>query len=106
VTAFPGGGPRWLIGEGTDPTWAPDGSEVYYRSGDQLMAARIDASAGVRVLQRRVALQPFLPPLYDDYDVHAGGRLVIVRPVGDAVGREVTMVLNWFPELRRLIRAP
>ena len=58
-----------------------------------------------RVLSRRVVVEPFLPPLYDDYDIHPDGRTVaIVRPVGDAVGREVTMVLNWFPELRRVVR--
>jgi Tol biopolymer transport system component len=107
VTPFPDGGARWLIAEGTDPAWAPDGTEVYYRSGDRLMAGRIDTGAGVRVLSRRVAIEPFLPPLYDDYDIHPDGRtLVIVRPVGDAVGREVTMVLSWFPELRRVMRRP
>ena len=107
VTPFPDGGARWSIAEGTDPAWAPDGAEVYYRSGDRLMAARIDTVAGVRVLTRRVAIEPFLPPLYDDYDIHRDGRtLVLVRPVGDAVGREVTMILNWFPELRRVMRRP
>jgi hypothetical protein len=105
VAPFPGGGGRWSIAEGTDPAWAPDGHEVYYRSGDRLMAARVDTSIGVRVLSRRVVVEPFLPPLYDDYDIHPDGRTVaIVRPVDDAVGREVTMVLNWFPELRRVVR--
>ena len=72
VTPFPDAGTRWLIGEGTDPAWSPDGSEVYYRSGSRLMAARVETTAGVRVLSRRVALNR---------------TLVIVRPVGDAHGR-------------------
>jgi hypothetical protein len=49
-----------------------------------------------------VAAEPFSPPGYDDYDVAADGSLVLVQPVGDAVGREVTLVLNWFTELQRL----
>jgi Tol biopolymer transport system component len=107
VTPFPQGGTRWLIAEGTDPKWAPDGTEVYYRSGDRLMAARVDTAAGVQVLSRRLVIEPFSPPRYDDYDIHPDGRtLVMVRPVGDAVGREVTMVLNWFTELPQLIRRP
>jgi hypothetical protein len=37
VTAFPDTSTRWLIVEGTDPAWSPDGSEIYYRSGSHLM---------------------------------------------------------------------
>jgi Tol biopolymer transport system component len=105
VTPFPDTGTRSLIGEGTDPSWSPDGSEIYYRNGSRLMAARIDTALGVRVLSRRLVIEPFSPPLYDDYDIHPDGRtLVLVRPVGDARGREITLVLNWRTELQRLMR--
>ncbi len=103
VVPFPQSNTRWLIAEGTDPTWGPDGKDVYYRSGVRLMAARIDTSSGMRVLTRRVVLEPFLPPMFDDYDVHSDGKtLVVARPVGEAAGREVALVVNWFAELRRL----
>lgn len=106
VTPFPGGGMRWLIAAGTDPAWAPDGREMYYRSGPRLMAARIDMTSGVRVLSHRVVIEPFLPPLYDDYDIHPDGRtLVMVKPAGNTQGREVAMVVNWFDELRRLVES-
>jgi hypothetical protein len=68
------------------------------------MAARIDTSAGVRVLSRRLVLEPFLPPLYDDYDIHPDGRtLVLVRPATDPARSEVTLVLDWLEELERLV---
>ena len=93
---------RSLIAEGTDPSWSPDGSEIYYRSGRRLMAARVDRSKGVRVLSRRIALEPFLPPMYDDYDIHPDGRtLVFVRPGGELRGREIGMLLNWPATLQR-----
>jgi Tol biopolymer transport system component len=102
VTPFPEADTRWLVAEGTDPAWARDGGEIYFRSGDRLMAARVDTAAGVRVLSKRVVIEPFSPPLYDDYDSTSDKRtLVLVRPVGEAIGREVTVVLNWFAELRR-----
>ena len=97
VTPFPDGGARWLISEegGRDPAWGPDGNAVYYRSADRLMAARVDTTAGIRVLDRRVVLTPFSPPLYDDYDVHPDGRTIaLVRPREDS-GRDVVLVLNW-----------
>jgi WD40-like Beta Propeller Repeat len=106
VTPFPEAGRRWLIADGTDPAWGRDGAEVYYRSGARLMAARIDTTAGVRVLSHRVVIEPFLPPLYDDYDIDLHGRrLVMVRPAGSTHGREVMMVLDWFTELRQLARS-
>jgi hypothetical protein len=59
------------------------------------MAARIDMESGVRVLSRRVVVESFAPPLYDDYDIHRNGRtLALVRAVGDARGREIILVLN------------
>jgi serine/threonine-protein kinase len=101
VTPFPEGRTRWLIAEGTDPSWAPDGNEIYYRRGPRLMAARVDKTAGVKVVESRVAIDPFLPPLYDDYDIHPDSRtLVMVRPSNQTQGREVTMVLGWFDEFR------
>ncbi len=103
VTPFPGAGSRSLIAEGTDPTWSPDGSEIDYRSGSRLMAARVETSSGVRVLSRRLVVEPFIPPLYDDYDIHPDGRtLALVRPAGELRGREVALLLNWPAELARL----
>ena len=105
ATPFPEAGAPRLIAEGTDPAWAPDGSEIYYRRGPRLMAARVDKTAGIKVLASRVAIDPFLPPLYDDYDVHVDGRtLVMVRPANETQGREVRMILDWFNEFRRAAR--
>jgi serine/threonine protein kinase/Tol biopolymer transport system component len=103
ATPFPESGTTWLIGAGTDPTWSPDGDEIYYRAGSRLVAARVDKTAGVRVLSQRIVIEPFLPPLYDDYAVHPDGRAVIhVRP-SVMQEREVTVVVDWFTELRRLV---
>lgn len=94
-------GTRWLVGEGTDPSWAPDGSELYYRGGSRLMAARLDKSSGVRVVTTRVVVEPFLPPLYDDYDIHPDGKtVVVVRPVNPTYGREIAMAFDWASELQ------
>jgi len=53
----------------------------------------------------RVAIDPFLPPLYDDYDVHPDGRtLVVVRPTNQTQNREVIVVVDWANELQRAAR--
>ena len=68
------------------------------------MAARIGTASGVRVQSQRLVIEPFSPPLYDDYDIHPDGKtLALVRPAGDtARGREITLVLNWLTELQRV----
>jgi len=101
ATPFPEEGAPRLIAEGTDPAWAPDGNEIYYRRGPRLMAARVDKTAGIKVVASRVAIDPFLPPLYDDYDIHVDGRtLVMVRPASETQGREVRMILGWVNDFR------
>jgi serine/threonine-protein kinase len=103
VTPFPNTGTRSLIAEGTDPVWSPDGSEIYFRAGSRLMAARVETSPALRVLSRRLVVEPFIPPLYDDYDIHPDGRtLALVRPAGELRGREIALLLNWPAELQRL----
>lgn len=102
VIPFPEGRGRWLISEdgGRDPSWGPDGTQLYYRSGDRLMAARLDTSAGVRVLAKRLVLAPFSPPLYDDYHVHPDGQtLAVVRPREES-DREIVLVLDWIGDIR------
>jgi hypothetical protein len=59
------------------------------------MAARVDKTAGVKAVTTRFVLDPFLPPLYDDYDIHPDGTLVMVRPANQTQGRELTMVVGW-----------
>jgi len=105
VTPFPGQATRWLVAEGTDPSWGQDGTEVFYRRGPRLMAATVDKTAGLKVVSTRVAIDPFLPPLYDDYDVHPDGRtLVVVRPTNQTQNREVIVVVDWANELQRAAR--
>ncbi len=104
VTPFPEASSRWLITEGTDPAWAPDGGELYYRKGPRLMAGRLDKTAGVKVVASWSCFDPFLPPLYDDYDVHRDGRIVAVRPANQTQGREVTTVVSWSSDLRQPAR--
>jgi Tol biopolymer transport system component len=103
VAPFPEGTPRWPIAEGTDPAWGPGGREIYYRSGVRLMAARIAMTGGVvRAVSHRVAHEPFLPPFYDDYDIHPDGRtLVLVRPANPVQLREVFITRNWHEQLPR-----
>jgi Tol biopolymer transport system component len=97
VMELGGGGGRWQIAEGSDPAWGPGGSELFYVRGTRLMAAKLDTSAGVRVVSQRVVQDSFVERLhYGDYDVSPdGSEIVLVRPLDLTRGREVVVALDW-----------
>jgi serine/threonine-protein kinase len=107
----PGGG-RWQvsINGGEEPHWSPDGRELYYRNESRLMAVSIET---------RPTFAPKAPVLLFEgvynlrsdtgvsYDVDPkGGRFLMIRLTEDNVASTVTVVTNWFDELRRLAPAP
>ena len=70
----------------------PDGGADRYR----VKRPRAVAASGIRAVHATAVRR-----LRD----HPNGRtLAVVRPVGDARGREITRVLNWQEELRRRMR--
>jgi serine/threonine-protein kinase len=106
VRPFPGGGGRWQISTegGTEPLWAPNGREIYYRSGaDELTAASVGTvptfSVGAR--RRLFATTAYVGnPDFRTYHVSPDGRrFLFMKRLSGA--RELVVVLNWFQELKR-----
>jgi eukaryotic-like serine/threonine-protein kinase len=91
------------IGGGTEPTWSPDGRELYYRRLDEVV------SVGITVRGSSVERAPprvlFSGVFYRDemgdqsYDVGPDGRFLMMRPVsGSRV--ELRVALNWIADVR------
>ncbi|MGD1101875.1 MAG: protein kinase, partial [Terriglobia bacterium] len=52
ITPFPGGGAKWQVSEhgGSVPLWRGDGKELYYQSGNDLVAVEVrEAGSGVEL---------------------------------------------------------
>jgi serine/threonine-protein kinase len=110
VRSFPEPGARFQVssGGGVEPVWAPDGEALYYRRGDELVAASVAVDPGFRVLGR----EPILDDLREmpqqgfaaSYDVHPDGDrfLFFLGAVeeGVDVDRTLYVVTNWFEELK------
>ena len=112
VTRFPPGG-KWQISTegGKEPMWSRDGRELFYRNGEKMMA--VDVSAGADSAGKPTLL--FEGP-YDlkigsgasNYDVTPDGQgFVMIRTeqsTTESSGTtQITLVLNWFEELKRLV---
>ena len=106
VRPFPAGGGRWQISTegGTEPLWASNGREVYYRSGEgALTAANVGTVPTFTVGARRrlfAATQYVSNPDFRTYHVSPDGRrFLFMKQLSGA--RELVVVLNWFQELKR-----
>jgi serine/threonine-protein kinase len=119
VRAFPqpasGSGSRWQISTngGTAPVWSRSGRDLFYQSGDQIMAASYAVTGDTFVpgkprlwVPTRVA--PGRPDTYAWDLAPDGKRVALLAPVDSSDAgtqeHEVVLLQNFFDELRR--RAP
>jgi serine/threonine protein kinase len=111
VQPFPGPGARVpvSIGGGDEPVWSADSRELFYLGADDMMmAATISGTSAPQVTERRAL---FSAGVYRraggnprQYHVAPDGRFLMMRVPGlgeDA--SELTVVLNWFEELRERV---
>jgi Tol biopolymer transport system component len=108
VQPYPGPGGKWQISTdgGAEPVWNLTGHELFYRSGNRMMAVPVtlqpEFSAG-----KPVALfeGPWLPtPLsFPNYDVSRDGQRFLMLKIADQDegARQIVVVQNWLEELNR-----
>ena len=90
---------RVSSGGGNTPLWARDGSELYYRSGDRVMAVQVSLGSSASISQPVVLFRGN----YDNsqpagWDVDAQGRFLMVRPAPGTFG-QFQVVTNLAAEL-------
>jgi Tol biopolymer transport system component len=111
VQPYPGPGGKWQISTegGTEPLWNPNGRELFYRSGNKMMAVDISTQPSFVAGKPRMLFEgPYLPtPLTNpNYDVSPDGqRFLMLKPVEQTqeAPTQINVVLNWFEELKRRV---
>jgi Tol biopolymer transport system component len=107
---FPGGGGMRAVstGGGSYPVWNPNGRELFYRSGDKIMAVPL-RTEGELVLGRPVALFEIKKPqtVSDTFAVTPDGQrfLSIERDGPKPPPTQLVLVQNFGEELKRLVPA-
>ena len=112
IQPYPGPGGKWQISTegGNEPLWNRNGRELFYRNGNKMMAVDITtqpvfAAGTPKLLFERQYMPPNLSS--PNFDVSPDGQrfLMVKAPMTLAAGgTQVSVVLNWFEELKR--RAP
>jgi serine/threonine-protein kinase len=107
---FPGPGGKWMISTdgGNEPVWSRDGRELFYRSGDKLMAVTIATQpafvAGLPSVLFEGAFEPTGTGT-SGFDVSPDGRrFLMIQPTSpEPPVTQVNVVINWFEELRQRV---
>ena len=105
---FPGGGgmSRVSTGGGSYPVWNPNGRELFYHSGNKMMAVAVETE-GDLVLGRPAVLfeRRFSPWGYSDFAVTPDGRRFIALDdsVAEPAPTHLVLVQNFSEELKRLV---
>ena len=111
----PGPGPTVpvSIGGGGDVTWSADGSELFYRVDDRMMAVEVRPDGTVST-PTELFTGDYISALVPvaNYDVGPDGRFLMLK-AGDAATddddqplTQVVLVENWFTELTERVPLP
>jgi len=113
VRPFPGPGGKMQISTegGTEPMWARNGRELFYRNGDKMMVTAVETqpvfAASKPELLFEAHYETGLSSFERDYDVSPDGQrfLMIKGSEQESAATQLNVVLNWSDELRRLAPA-
>jgi Tol biopolymer transport system component len=114
VKRFPGAGGEKIISVngGTDPIFNPNGRELFYRNGDRLMVQTVDTSG------EDFSVLGHPEELFEVHSWHGeandwigrtyavsdnGQRFLIVQSQNDSLVTSLTIVTNWFEELKEKV---
>jgi serine/threonine-protein kinase len=109
VRPFPGPDGIWQISSdgGTQPVWARNGREIFYRRGSRMMAVAVETEGRFRHAKPTVLFDvpmAFSGSTVDHYDVTPDGqRFVMIEGEDGSAATQIHVVLNWFEELKERV---
>jgi serine/threonine protein kinase/Tol biopolymer transport system component len=109
---------KWQVsmGSGDSPLWSRDGRELFYLSGDAVMAVSVTTEPSFNIVgtSRVLFHGGYIIPIPVDgppWDISPDGkRFLMIKEPGAApyvTGglRKINIIVNWFEELKRLVPA-
>jgi serine/threonine-protein kinase len=96
---------------GTEPVWSRNGRELFYRNGAAMMSVSFaDGPKPIlgqsqKLFESRHRHDPSVSGAVPNYDVAADGRFLMIEGPSDADGVDLSVVVNWGDELKRLASA-
>ena len=98
------------MGGGDNPLWSRDGRELFYLSGDAVMAASVttEPNFGIVGTPKVLFRGPYITPLEIDgtpWDISPDGThfLMIKEPRAGKSWRKLSVIMNWTEELKQRV---
>jgi eukaryotic-like serine/threonine-protein kinase len=110
VEPFPQPGEKFQISAagGFDPVWSRDGRELFYRSGNKMMAVPVDTDAhfmagkAAQLFEGRYWTNTLAGVPNGSFDVSLDGkRFLMIKPAALQPPTQINVVVNWFEDLKR-----
>jgi len=105
VQLYPGPGGKWQISTegGTEPVWNRNGRELFYRSGNKMMAVDLATQSGFSAGKPHMLFERLYAPYYDVSP--DGQRFLMLKPTeqSQAAPTQIVVVQNWFEELKQKV---
>jgi len=112
VSPFPGPGEKQAISTngGSEPAWPRASKDLFYRSGDAVMAVEVRTSPALSVSKPRVVFRkPYERSiaLWPNFDASADGKHLLMVKGSDAAlaPNFINVVLNWSQEVKARVPA-
>ncbi|PYU28103.1 MAG: hypothetical protein DMG32_03690 [Acidobacteria bacterium] len=110
VRPYPGPGGKWQISTdgGSEPVWNPKGRELFYRSGNKMMAVDVTTQPSFSAGRPKMLFEgPYVPTprSFPDYDVSPDGQRFLMLKTSEQAqaSAQINVVLNWFEELKQRV---
>ena len=102
VQPYPGPGGKWQVssGGGYRPRWSPDGKEIFFRSGDAMMAASVETHPYFTSNTAHVLFTGHYAHAGRDYEAD-GRRFLMMKSADQKGSASLQVVLNWTRELKK-----
>ncbi len=116
---------KWQVsnGGGGSPLWSPDGRELFYRSGDATMAAKVETEPTFKRKNPKILFQGTYLSTGNErlsatpWDIHPNGKkFLMIKPpavsasestaekaAASAPQLKIIFVMNWFEELKERV---
>jgi len=99
VKPYPGPGQKVAVSSdgGREPLWSPDGSELFYRSRDKVVAAKIQSQPQFKVIDTQVLFDDeyYSCALCRTYDIGPDGRFLMLYDPKNSVRPKIHVIVNW-----------
>ena len=114
VSPYPKADVKYLVSEeegGVEAVWSPFGNELFYRSGNRMMAVSVETEPTFRAGRPEVLFEgkyvtTRISPGNPYYDISRDGQRFLMIKAVEGNTSKIHVVLNWFEELKERVPMP